>query len=84
MKTGVRLHFIRPGKPTENAFAESFNAIFRRECLNENWFLDLADARRSVEVWRSRYNDLRPHGSLGNLSPTGYSRQIGLAETVEE
>jgi putative transposase len=75
MQMGIRLHFIRPGKPTENAFAESFNSIFRRECLNENWFLDLADARAAVEAWRCRYNDRRPHGSLGNLTPTEYSRQ---------
>jgi putative transposase len=84
MKMGVRLHFIRPGKPTENAFAESFNSIFRRECLNENWFLDMADARATVEAWRNRYNDRRPHGSLGRISPTEYSRQLGLAQQVEE
>jgi putative transposase len=84
MNMGVRLHFIRPGKPTENAFAESFNSIFRRECLNENWFLDMADARATVEAWRSRYNDRRPHGSLGRITPTEYSRQLGLAQQVEE
>jgi putative transposase len=84
MKMGVKLHFIRPGKPTENAFAESFNSIFRRECLNEHWFLDMADARATVESWRTRYNDRRPHGSLGKLSPTEYSRRHGLAQQVEE
>jgi putative transposase len=76
VETGVRLHFIRPGKPTENAFVESFNSIFRRECLNESWFLDMADARTTVESWRTRYNDRRPHGSLGNQSPTEYLRLL--------
>jgi hypothetical protein len=66
MKMGIRLHFIRPGKPTENTFAESFTSIFRREFLNEHWFLDMADARQSIEDWRHRYNDRRPHESLGN------------------
>lgn len=80
----VKLHFIRPGKPTENAFAESFNSIFRRECLNESWFLDMADARSAVEAWRTRYNDRRPHGSLGNLTPTEYSRRHGLALELAE
>src|SRR5262249_46029767 len=76
IKMEVRLHFIRPGKPTENAFAESFNSIFRRECLNENWFIDMTDARQTIEAWRHRYNDQRPHGSLGNQTPTEYSRQL--------
>jgi len=73
---GIQLAFIQPGKPTQNAFVESFNAAFRRECLNENWFIDLADARAAVEAWRNRYNDERPHGALGNLTPTEYSRQL--------
>jgi len=84
MKMGVRLHYIRPGKPTENAFAESFNSIFRRECLNENWFLDMADARATVETSRNRYNDRRPHGSLGRIPPMECSRRLGLARTVGE
>lgn len=78
------LHFIRPGKPTEHAFAESFNSIFRRECLNEHWFLDMADARATAESSRTLYNDRRPHGSLGKLSPAEYSRRHGLAQQVEE
>ena len=52
-----------------NAFAESFNSIFRRECLNENWFLDMADARTAVESWRNKYNDRRPHGWLEKSPP---------------
>jgi putative transposase len=84
IEMGIRLHFFRPGEPTENAFADSFNSIFRRECLNENCFLDMADARTAVESWRNKYNDRRPHGSLGKLSPTEYSRRHGLALDLAE
>ena len=81
---GIRLHFIAPGKPTENAFIESFNSIFRRECLNEQWFLHLEDARAATERWRQRYNELRPHGSLGKLPPAVYSQQLGLTPELAE
>jgi putative transposase len=66
---GVRLRFIEPGKPVQNAFIESFNGRLRDECLNEHWFLSLPDARRVVEDWRIDYNQHRPHSSLGNLAP---------------
>ena len=69
---------------TRSRAACDFNSIFRRECLNEHWFLDMADARATVEAWRNRYNDRRPHGSLGKISPTEYSRRHGLAQRVEE
>lgn len=69
---GVRLHFIDPGKPQQNGFIESFNGRFRDECLNEHWFLSLADARRTIEDWRIDYNQNRPHSSLGNLTPEEY------------
>jgi len=65
----VRLDFIRPGKPVENAFIESFNGRLRDECLNEHWFLNLQDAREKIETWRLDYNGSRPHSSLGNLTP---------------
>lgn len=57
------------GKPTDNAYAESFNAIVRMECLGQHWFMDLDDARRKVEDWRSEYNDVRPHGAIGDRVP---------------
>lgn len=66
---GVELDFSRPGKPADNAFIESFNGRFRQECLNENWFLSLKDAREKVESWRNNYNGERAHSALGNLSP---------------
>ena len=69
---GVELDFIRPGKPTDNALIESFNGHFRQECLNENWFLSLEDAREKIEEWRHHYNQEHPHGSLDNLAPLEY------------
>jgi len=70
---GVELDFIRPGKPTDNALIEAFNGRFRQECLNENWFLSLEDAREKVEEWRQHYNRERPHGSLGNVPPVEFA-----------
>ncbi len=66
---GVTLDFSRPGKPTDNAFIESFNGRFRQECLNTHWFMSLADAREKVEAWRRYYNEERPHSAIGNKSP---------------
>jgi putative transposase len=68
-EVGLELHFIDPGKPNQNAFIESFNGIFRNECLNENWFRDLADAREKIGAWRWQYNHYRPHGSLKDQTP---------------
>src|ERR1700760_1338479 len=72
-QTGVSLNFIRPGKPIENAYIESFNGRFRDECLNEHWFLMMAHARQTIERWRIEYNTERPHSSLGNLTPEEYA-----------
>lgn len=69
----VELDFSRPGKPTDNALIESFNGRFRQECLNQEWFMSLADARQKAESWRIDYNDVRPHSSLGNLAPREYA-----------
>jgi len=71
----VKLDFSRPGKPTDNAYIESFNARFRLECLNEHWFLSMEDAREKVEAWRRDYNERRPHSSLGNIPPAEYARR---------
>lgn len=73
-QAGVCLSFIRPGKPVENAYIESFNGRFRDECLNEHWFLTMAHARRAIEAWRIEYNTERPHSSLGNLTPEEYAK----------
>lgn len=66
---GVTLDFSRPGKPTDNAFIESFNGKFRAECLNAHWFMSLDDARRKCEAWRRDYNEERPHSAIGNKVP---------------
>lgn len=65
--------FSRPGKPTDNPYIESFNGRFRDECLNENYFLHLNDAKTKVETWREVYNEIRPHSSLGGLSPKEFA-----------
>lgn len=69
---GVKLNFIRPGKPVENAYIESFNGRLSDECLNVNEFLSLNDAWAKLEVWPQDYNEHRPHGALGNLTPSEY------------
>ena len=69
----VTLHFIRPGKPVDNAFMESFNARLREECLNLNWFRSIEHARRVIEEWRIDYNETRPHSSLGFLTPKEFA-----------
>ena len=66
---GVTLDFSRPGKPTDNAFIEAFNARLRAECLNAHWFLSLADAAEKLEAWRRDDNEQRPHGAIGNKVP---------------
>ena len=80
-RTGVELSFIRPGKPNENAYIESFNGKFRDECLNEHWFLSLAHARNVIAAWRIEYNTERPHSSLGNRTPEEFA---GTQPTQDE
>jgi putative transposase len=80
-RKGVRLSFIRPGKPVENAFAESFNGRLRDECLNDNWFMSLRHAREVIEAWRKDYNTVRPHSSLGGLAPQEFMELDGNTKT---
>jgi len=72
----VKLHFIQPGKPTQNAIVESFNGRFRDGCLNQQWFRDLADARRIIDDWREHYNMTRPHSSLGYMPPAVFESNV--------
>lgn len=74
-EAGVTLDFSRPGKPTDNAFVESFNGRLRDERLNAHWFLSLEDARAKIESWRRHYNESRPHTALGWLTPAKYAAQ---------
>lgn len=76
-RKGVKLNFIHAGKPIENAYAESFIGRFRDECLNENWFMSMKDARKIIEAWRRDYNESRPHGSLAGLTPKEYIENTG-------
>jgi len=72
----VRLDFIQPGKPTQNAFVESFNGKFRDECLDQHWFVSLRHARTEIESWRDDYNNIRPHSSLADLPPAEYAQNL--------
>lgn len=76
---GVELHFIQPGKPTQNCLVESFNGKFRDECLNQSWFVSLADACRAIGKWRLDYNRVRPHSSLDDLTPEESAERAWLA-----
>jgi len=80
---GVQLDFIRPGKPVENAFIESFNGRLRDECLNVHQFASLADAQAIIEAWRMDYNQRRPHSSLGHLTPNEFVGHRQVNQTVE-
>lgn len=71
---GIRLVFIQPGKPVQNSYIESFNGRFRDECLNANWFENLADAQRKIENWRQDYNERRPHSALAYRTPGAFAR----------
>jgi len=72
---GVTIEFSRPGKPTDNAFIESFNGTFRDECLNAHWFESLSDAKVQIEAWRRDYNESRPHRALGEIAPAEFARR---------
>ena len=72
-ETRLHWHFISPGKPMQNGFAESFNGRMRDECLNERWFVNLYHARKVIADWREDYNHVRPHSRLGNLTPSEFA-----------
>jgi len=71
----VTLDFSRPGKPTDNANVESFNASVRLGCVGRHWFLGLDDARNKVEDWRREYNEVRPHSAIGDRTPMSLIHQ---------
>ena len=74
----MTLDFSRPGKPTDNAFIEAFNGRLRAECLNTHWFLTLSDAREKLKCRRRDYNEVRPHGAIGNKPPAALLDCIGV------
>ncbi len=75
-ETGVEWHYIAPGKPTQNAFVESFNGRLRDEYLNETLFSSLREAKDGLEEWRHDYNRYRPHSALDNLTPLEFVEKI--------
>ncbi len=83
-RRGVQLDFIRPGKPVENAFIESFNGRLRDECLNVHQFTSMAEAQDIIEAWRFDYNQRRPHSSLGHLTPKEFVGQRQVIQAAEE
>ncbi|GMV49554.1 MAG: hypothetical protein AMXMBFR67_10970 [Nitrospira sp.] len=83
-RRSVQLDFIRPGKPVENAFIESFNGRLRDECLNVHQFASLAEAQLIIELWRVDYNQRRPHSSLGHLTPEEFVQQRQVSMGAEE
>jgi putative transposase len=80
---GVKLAFIDTGKPTQNAFIESFNGTFREECLNENWFVSLVDAQLTIETWRVEYETERPHSKLHDLTPREFALHLHQLQLVQ-
>jgi putative transposase len=72
-QNGLKVHYIQPGKPVQNAHAESFNGRFRDECLNANWFVTLQDAKERISNWRTEYNEVRPHSSLAYRTPMEFA-----------
>jgi putative transposase len=80
----VRLIFIEPGKPSQNATIESFNGRMRDECLNQHWFRTVDEARSVIEAWREDYNRVRPHGSLGQMTPVEYAASLQAALSSAE
>ncbi len=79
MQRGVQLCFIRPGRPVENGFIESFNGRLRDECLNVEWFATLNDARETLARWRTHYNQQRPHSALADQTPSSFANSYKTA-----
>jgi len=74
-ESAVKLAFIQPGKPTQNAFVESLNGRFRRECLDQHWFRSLDEATQIIDAWRDHYNNERPHSTLNYMTPAAFAKR---------
>ncbi len=81
-QNGVKIDFSRPGKPTDNAFVESFNGTLRAECLDTHWFGTLAEAKESIEAWRREYNESRPHRALGERTPNEFANETAASRDL--
>jgi putative transposase len=78
-RAGVKIDFSRPGKPTDNAYVESFNGTLRAECLDTHWFTTLAEARQIIEAWRLEYNESRPHRAHGERTPNEIAKEFAAS-----
>ena len=78
----IAIEYIQPGKPVQNAFIESFNSRFRDECLNEELFFNLNDAKKKIEKWRKYYNEERPHSSIGMKTPNAFEKELTNSEKL--
>jgi putative transposase len=83
-QNGAKIDFSRPGKPTDNAFIESFNGTFRDECLNVHWFESLFEAKQLIEAWRQEYNESRPHRALKDQTPSEFASQYAASRVLAE
>ena len=72
----IAIDYIMPGKPTQNAYIESFNGKLRDECLSTSWFESLKDAQKGIDAWVTDYNTVRPHSALANRAPLQYLAQV--------
>ena len=81
-RAGVRIDFSQPGKPTDNAYVESFNGTFRAECLDAHWFTTLTEAKQTIEAWRREYNESRPHRALGERTPNEFACQFAASREL--
>jgi putative transposase len=75
-QNGVQIDFSRPGRPTDNAYVESFNGTFRAECLDAHWFTSLTEAQQIIEAWRREFNESRPHRALGERTPNEFANEV--------
>ncbi|TCP06446.1 integrase-like protein [Crenobacter luteus] len=83
-RKGIQLKLTQPGKPTQNAYIESFNGRLRDECLNEHWFMSLSHVRAELAVWRKDYNEARPHSSLAYQTPAAFAAGFRMREQAEQ
>lgn len=82
LKKGISLNFIQPGKPTQNAFIESFNGKFRTEFLDQHWFSTITEVKHATNKWRRNYNEARPHSALGYLTPVEFITNKSLTNNI--
>jgi len=81
-QNGVKIDFSRPGKPTDNAYIETFNGTLRAECLDTHWFGTMGEAKETIEAWRREYNESRLHRALGERTPNEFAHEIAASRDL--